>query len=145
LTPLSTQSSIGSATTNEPQTGTALTKAPQTGPIGATGQTMPAKFSSRNDILDRTPIMAWPQMLSDQERQRIYRAVMADKLQPAGNADALTPASELSTKQALNEMHQLPTSLGDIDVVKRLKYVKGKSKVLLVNPSTRIVVEQIKS
>lgn len=115
------------------------------GPIGATGQTMPAKFSSRNDILDRTPIMAWPQPLSDQQRQRIYQAVMDDKSQPASGADALTPAGELSTDQALNGMHSLPASLGDIAEVQRLKYVKGKNKVLLVEPSTRIVVEQIGS
>ena len=43
------------------------------GPIGATGQTIPAKFSQRNDILDRTPIMAWPLSLSDQDRQQIYK------------------------------------------------------------------------
>jgi len=120
-------------------------KTERLGPIGATGQTMPAKFSSRNDILDRTPIMAWPQMLSDQERQRIYQAVMADKSPPAADADALTPAGELSTDQALNGMHPLPASLGDIDGVKRLKYVKGKNKVLLIEPSTRTVVEQIGS
>ena len=172
MTPVSDQSSAGAATktpASEPQTsgsgtperagaepaasvGTSTSATPAatgqpspSGPIGATGQTMPAKFSSRNDTLDRTPIMAWPQMLSDQERQRIYRAVMADKSQPAAGADALTPAGELSSDQALNGMHPLPASLGDIDAVKRLKYVKGKNKVLLIEPSTRIVVEQITS
>ena len=30
------------------------------GPIGATIQTMPAKFSHRNDVLDHMPVMAWP-------------------------------------------------------------------------------------
>jgi len=29
------------------------------GPIGATIQTMPAKFSHRNDVLDHMPVMAW--------------------------------------------------------------------------------------
>jgi hypothetical protein len=70
---------------------------------------------------------------------------MADKSPPATGADALTPAGELSTDQALNGMHSLPASLGDIDAVKRLQYVKGKDKVLLVEPSTRTVVEQITS
>jgi hypothetical protein len=134
--------SIGPAsTTTTPATG----QTASTGPIAATGQTMPAKFSKRNDVLDRTPIMAWPQSLSDQERQRIYQAVMADKSQAAAGADALMPASQLSTDQALNGMHPMPASVGDIDPVKRLKYVKAKNKVLLVEPSTRIVVEQIKS
>jgi hypothetical protein len=115
------------------------------GPIGAIGETMPSKFSERNDILDRVPTMAMPMKLSDQERQRIYQAVMADKTQAAAGADALEPASLLSTEQALNETHPLPASLADIVAVKRLSYVKAKNKVLLVEPDTRVVFEQITS
>ena len=115
------------------------------GPIGATGQTMPAKFSDRNDTLDRVPIMAWPMRLNDQDRRRIYQAVMTDKSQPAAGADALAPASELSTEQALNQTHALPDSLQDIALLKRLTYLKTKNKVLLIEPSTRIVVEEITS
>jgi hypothetical protein len=114
-----------------------------TGPIGATGQTMPAKLSTRNDVLDRVPIMAWPMSLSDQERQQIYLAVMAEKSQPAANADKLAPASELSTDHALNDMHALPASLRGIAALTGLQYVKTKDKVLLVQASTRTVVEQI--
>ena len=124
-------------------TGTSAT--PESGPIGSVGETIPAKFSKRNNILDRTPMMAWPQPLSDQERERIYKAVMADQGSQAADADKLMPAGELSTAQALNGLHPLPASLADIEGVKKLKYVKGKRTVLLVEPSTRIVVEQIKS
>ena len=80
--------------------------------------------------------------LTDQERQRIYQAVMADKSQTAADADALAPASELSTEQALNQTHALPDSLQDIAVLKTLTYLKTKNKVLLIEPSTRIVVER---
>ena len=48
---------------------------------------MPAKFSKRNDTLDRVPIMAQPSTLSDQDRQRIYQAAMADKTPAADDAD----------------------------------------------------------
>ena len=115
------------------------------GPIGSVGETIPAKQSHRNDVLDRTPLMALPQPLSDEQRARIFKAAMADKAQPAADADRLMPASELSTDQALNGLHPLPQDLGDIASVTKLKYVKGKNTVLLVEPSTRIVVEQIKS
>ncbi len=54
-------------------------------------------------------------------------------------------ASELSTNQALNETHPLATSVRDIGVVKLLQYVKTKDKVLLVEPATRTVVDQIPS
>ncbi|HEY5167255.1 MAG TPA: hypothetical protein VII80_05565 [Pseudolabrys sp.] len=138
-------SEIGGTVSTVGSGSSAAAEPPPSGPIGSTGQTEPAKFSKRNDILDRVPIMAMPLPLSDQQRQQIYQAVMADKSQPAADADALAPASELSTNQALNEMHEMPASVSDIAATKGLKYVKAKNKVLLVTPSTRIVVEQITS
>ena len=115
------------------------------GPIGSFGETIPAKFSKRNDILDRIPIMAWPLPLTDQQRKQVYDAVMADQSQPVAGADALEPASELSTDQALNGMRQLPESVRSIEVLGKLQYVKANNKVLLVEPSTRTVVDQITS
>lgn len=115
------------------------------GPIGATGQTMPSKFSERNDVLDRVPIMAWPLMLSEQDRQRIVAAVMADKTTPVADADALKPASELSTEQALNGVKPFPESLRGIEALNGLAYVKTKSKVLLVRPAMRTVVDELGS
>lgn len=115
------------------------------GPIGATGQTLPAKFSQRNDVLDRLPIMAWPQRLTAEERQQVFKAVMADKAQAVADADVLQPASQLSTDQAMNGMHALPDSVGGIASLKKLSFVKAKNKVLLVEPSTRIVVDEIAS
>ena len=106
---------------------------------------MPSKFSQRNDILDRVPFMTLPLPLTDQERQSIYQAVMADKATSASDAVDLVPASELSTNQALYETHPLPTSVRDIGAVKFLQYVKTKDKVLLVEPTTRTVVDQIPS
>ena len=115
------------------------------GPIGSSGQTMPSRLSERNDVLDRVPLMAQPIPMTDQERQRIYQAVMADKTQASAGAETLGPASFLSTEQALNETHPLPASVQDIAAVKHLQYVKAKDKVLLVEPATRIVFEQIAS
>jgi hypothetical protein len=39
----------------------------------------------------------------------------------------------------------LPTSVSDIGAVKLLQYVKTNNKVLLVEPATRTVVDQIPS
>jgi len=119
--------------------------APPPGPIGATMQTMPSKFSQRNDVLDRVPIKAWPLPLSDQQQKQIYQAVMADKSQPAAGADELKPAAALSADQAANGMHPLPANLRGIDGLQKLYFVKGKKKVLLVEPSTRTVVDEITS
>ena len=126
-------------------TGTASPVAPAAGPIGATGQTMPAKFSKRNDTLDRVPIMALPLRLSDQDRGRVYQAAMADKTPVAIDAAQLAPASELTSNQALNEIHPLPARVRDMPALRRLGYIKTKTKVFLVEPDTRIVVDEIAS
>jgi hypothetical protein len=113
------------------------------GPIGATIQTMPAKFSHRNDVLDHMPVMAWPLPLNAQQRQEIYQAVMADKSPPAANTTKLKPANALTFEQR-RDMRPLPESLTAIDGLQGLKYVKGKDKVLLVRPSTGIVVDEVR-
>jgi hypothetical protein len=133
------------ASTSTNGTSSAAGEPPPSGPIGSFGQTIPAKFSKRNDILDRTPIMAWPLPLSDQQRMQIFDAVMSDASEPVAGADVLTPASELSPDQALNGMRPLPESVRSIDGVERLYYLKAKRKVLLVEPATRTVVGEIKS
>jgi hypothetical protein len=122
-------------------TTTAGTAAPS-GPIGATTQTMPAKFSTRNDLLDRVPPTAWPLPLNEQQRQQIYTAVMADNSQPAAGATELKPGSFLSFDQARN-LHALPQSVAGIDGLHGLKYLKGKNKALLVRPPNGFVVDEI--
>jgi hypothetical protein len=140
--PDSDQPALGGANAT---TGVGSPDAQSPGPIGATGQTMPAKFSQRNDTLDRVPVMALPIPLSEQDRQRIYQAAMADKTAAAEDARGLAPASELNVNQALNETHPLPASVRGIPGVQQLGYVKTKTKVFLVEPATRIVVDEIAS
>ncbi|HXZ22435.1 MAG TPA: hypothetical protein VEH78_06695 [Pseudolabrys sp.] len=118
---------------------------PPSGPIGSFGQTIPAKFSKRNDTLDHVPIMAIPLPLTDEQRKQIYDAVMADNSRPVAGADALKPSSELSPHQALNGMKPLPEGVRGIDGVSQLYYLKAKGKVLLIEPATRTVVGQITS
>ena len=114
----------------------------QSGPIGSTVQTMPAKFSKRNDLLDHMPMMAWPLPLNEQQRQQIYQAVMNDKSQPVEGAASLKPASSLSYDQR-RDLQPLPQSVTNIDGLQDLRYVKGKDKVFLVRPSSGIVVDEI--
>lgn len=144
--PDSDQPSLGASETNATATtGAGMPNPAATGPIGATGQTMPAKFSTRNDILDRTPIMALALNLGDQDRQRILKAVMDEKTPAASSADTLAPASQVGSDLALKDMHPLPQGLHDIEAVESLAYVKTKNKVFLVRPASRIVVDQINS
>jgi len=150
--PISRQPSAGGGATTTgtggqqpPASGTinASSEPPPSGPIGSFGQTIPAKFSKRNDILDHLPTMAIPLPLTQEQRKQIYDAVMAEKSQPVVGADALELASELSPNQALNGMRPLPESVRSIDGVSRLYYIKAKEKVLLIEPNVRTVVGQI--
>ena len=150
--PISRQPSAGGGATTTgtggqqpPASGTinASSEPPPSGPIGSFGQTIPAKFSKRNDILDHLPTMAIPLPLTQEQRKQIYDAVMAEKSQPVVGADALELASELSPNQALNGMRPLPESVRGIDGVSRLYYIKAKEKVLLIEPNVRTVVGQI--
>jgi hypothetical protein len=113
-----------------------------TGPIGATTQTMPAKFSQRNDVLDRVPPTAWPLPLNEEQRRQIFNSVMADSSPPAAGAAALKPGSALSFEQTL-DLHPLPGAVADMDGLHGLQYVKGKDKVLLVRAPNGIVVDEI--
>ena len=117
---------------------------PRLGPIGAIGQTMPAKFSKRNDTLDRLPTMAWPLAISDQQRQQIYQTVMSDKASSI-DVSKFKPADQVPPQLALNDMHPLPDTVAKIADLDQLAYIKGKDKVLLVTPATRIVVDVISS
>jgi hypothetical protein len=147
LTPVSRQPSTGdtpASTTGTGAPGTAAAEPPPSGPISSFGQTIPAKFSKRNDTLDHLPIMAWPLRLDDAQLKSIYDAIMADKSQPVAGADALVPASELSPDQALHGMHPLPAGVNGIDGVRGLYYLKAEKKALLVDGPTRTVVAEIK-
>lgn len=123
----------------------ASSEPPPSGPIGSFGQTIPAKFSKRNDILDHVPVAATPLPLMAEQRKQIYDAVMAEKSKPVAGADKLKPADELSPDQALNGMQPLPESVRSIDGVSRLYYIKSKDKVLLIEPNVRTVVGEITS
>ena len=113
------------------------------GPIGSQQQSMPAKFSQRNDILDRVPTMAWPLKLDEAARRRIFEAVMADSTKAIAASDNLAPAHSLSVEQTFNAVHPLPPSLGDITVLNGLSYVKTSNEVFLVRPETRTIVDRI--
>ncbi len=110
------------------------------GPIGATGQTMPAKFSERNDKLDHLPMMAEPLPFSDEQKQRIAQAVRNDA-HPALTMDA-TPAMQVP---AGVELYPLPQDIvAEIPEAGGYRVLKLKDKVVLVNPGDRAVVGEIK-
>ncbi|HZP78726.1 MAG TPA: hypothetical protein VFB45_21495 [Pseudolabrys sp.] len=118
----------------------AAAPAPGQGPIGATDQTMPAKFSSRNDKLDHLPIMALPLPFSDAQKQQIAQAVRKDSHSTVDFAAA--PAQQVPYNLAL---YPLPNELtAQIPEAADYRVLKLTDKIVLVNPADRAVVGEIK-
>jgi hypothetical protein len=110
------------------------------GPIGATGQTMPAKFSAENDALDQMPIMGHPLPLTDAQKRMVYDSL-------AANAEAETRGITVGPAHALPAdvaIHGLPEKLTDqVPALKGYKFVKLIDKIVIVSPPNRIVVGEI--
>jgi hypothetical protein len=108
------------------------------GPLGATGQTVPAKQSDSVAAADAVPVMARAIPLTEEQRQQIYKSVMATGTPASVNAK---PADELPANVELSELPQEITDA--IPLVRGLKSVRTGDKVLLVSPPNRIVVGEI--
>jgi hypothetical protein len=106
----------------------------------ADSQTVPAKYSARNDALDKLPTIAQPLWLNDEQRQKIAAA-----LRGSG-----APKTAIDTPYAQQippsvEMRDLPDGLKrEIPDVQTLKYVDAGERILLIDPPNRTVVGEIK-
>ena len=103
----------------------------------ADSQTVPAKFSKRNDAIDKVAIMAMPLGLSDAQKRTIVDAVRAGKAPVV--TTAAKPAQELPWDVVVQDM---PASAKD-PAFARLKIVRAQDRVLLIEPSNRIVIGEI--
>jgi hypothetical protein len=105
----------------------------------ADSQTVPAKFSERNDRIDKLPIMAMPLGLNDEQRRAIVDSVK--QANAPVQSTAAKPADSLPADIAMNELGVS----ANIPTVARLKYVRTADRILLVEPSNRVVVGEIAS
>ena len=105
----------------------------------ADSQTVPAKFSERNDAIDKLPILAMPLGLSDAQKRAIVESVRG------ANAPVATSTAKVSDELAWTVVvNDLPASAGDPALAK-LKYVRLSDRVLLIEPANRIVIGEIKN
>jgi hypothetical protein len=106
----------------------------------ADSQTVPAKFSKRNDAIDRVPIMAMAVLaLSDQQKQAIVASVKAAN-SPVQATNA-KPAEELPWTVTV---HDLGISAND-PALARMKIVRAQDRILLIDAPNRIVIGEIKN
>ena len=109
------------------------------GPIGATGQTMPAKFSAQNDALDKIPIMGRLPLTADQAR--MVRDSLAATSEPDAGSAAVGPATELPAGIAI---HDLPSNVTEqAPALRGYKFAKLADKIVIVSPPNRVVIGDV--
>jgi hypothetical protein len=124
--------------------------APVSEPIGATVQTTPAKFSEENNAKDQTPLGVNDLRLSDADKQGILQAIAQERAPvsttgaaPSGNA--VTPPEPGALLSDAFEMRDFPAQLSEqMPALKNNKYVALPERVLIVNPTNRVVLTEIK-
>jgi hypothetical protein len=101
--------------------------------------TTPAKFSQQNNALDHSPIMARGPALTDAQRKLILGSVKAGSA--ASSRVATGPAMALPLG---DEMQAWPQDIvSQVPELRDTKYVSLADKILVVQPNSRIVVEEI--
>jgi hypothetical protein len=110
-------------------------------PIGSGPETTPAKFDAAVAARDRIPIMARPLPLSDEQKRQIFDRVMSNQQIPVTQTTA-QPATILPGSVELSELS--PAIDEQIPAVRGYKYVKLPDRVLVVSPSNRVVVGEIR-
>jgi hypothetical protein len=103
----------------------------------ADSQTVPAKFSERNNSLDELPTMAFPLPLTDEQRQRIRAAVSKVPAESANARLADLLPSGINVRELPRDLTQ------GIPATQNLGYVRTADKILLVSPPSRIVMDEI--
>ena len=102
-------------------------------------QSYPAKYSKRNDALDKLPVMGHPVPLTDAQKKLIVEAVKQQN-KPAETI-AAAPAQILPSWV---HVEPVPPSLTtDVPILDHLGYVRVPNKILLVAPANKIVVGEV--
>jgi hypothetical protein len=110
-------------------------------------QDEPAKSSAKNEQLDKTPIMAYPLALTDQQKRAIYER-MTQGAQP-GLTKGAAPASEITAKPseqvpATLALQELPPEMAaSMPSVADYKFLPLQNRILVVNPRESVVVGEI--
>jgi hypothetical protein len=103
----------------------------------ADGQTVPAKFSQRNDALDKLPILGMSLGFSEEQKRAI-----ADTVRKS-NAPVIASTAKVSDELPMNVVVQdWPASASDPAFAK-LKFVRLPDRILLIEPANRVVIGEI--
>jgi len=102
-------------------------------------QDEPAKTSAKNDQIDKTPIMAYPLALTDEQKRSIYQR-LSQGAAPASNITA-KPSEQVPATLVLQELP--PEMAASMPSVADYKFLRLNNRILVVNPRESIVVGEI--
>jgi len=122
------------------QDGPAFTDGKLTAPGAPAGtQDEPAKFSMKNAALDGLPILAFPLMLTDQQKQAIYQKFSE------GQAAQSNITAKLSEQvPATLALQELPADLAaGMPSVRDYRFLRAGDRILVINPRENVVVGEI--
>jgi hypothetical protein len=131
-----------------PQTGPAFVNGMLAAGGDKDGQTVPAKFSAKNDAEDHLPMLAFTfKNLSDEQKRAIFDSVKDAKTGPIKG----TAPPEAYAKPSMHlpwsaDVRALPDAItAQVPALKAYRYVTVGDKVLLVEPQNMTVVEVLGS
>ena len=110
-------------------------------------QDEPAKTSAKNDQIDKTPIMAYPLALTDQQKRAIYER-LTQGAEP-GLTKGVAPTSDITAKPseqvpATLALQELPPEMAaSMPSVADYKFLRLNNRILVVNPRESVVVGEI--
>ena len=109
-------------------------------PGAASGsQDEPSKTSAKNEQVDKTPIMAYPIPLTDEQKRAIFQRLTQGDV-PKSNITAKL-SEEVPATLSLQE---LPEEMrASIPAVSDYKFLRTGDKILVINPRESIVVGEI--
>jgi hypothetical protein len=106
-------------------------------PQGA--QADPAKFNARNDQIDHAPILAYPLLLSDEEKGALYQQL--SQLPAASVEINAKPSQQVPTTL---ELQELPADLAaKLPGIRDYKFLRLSDRILVVNPRESVVVGEL--
>jgi hypothetical protein len=108
--------------------------------------TVPSKYSSRNDASDRLPIVAFRlKRLTDDQRREIYEQLTGGPpplaLSPGQNDPHATIGAEIPASLALRDFTPVPDALAArLPELRGTVFMQSDGRVLLIDPANSIVI-----
>jgi hypothetical protein len=114
--------------------------------IGATAETMPAKFSADNAAKDKIPLAVQDLELTAAQKQSLLQMLNGEPVATTGSAGTEVPPQPGAVLSEGFDLREFPIAAVEAaPALRTYKYVKLQDRVFVVQPANRVVVAEITS